>query len=326
MKILVIRLGAMGDLIHVSPSLSHLKNQQPDIQIDFLTSPLYEELAGCFTGVSHVHTWDKSWQSLFALGKQLDKQHYDTVINLHPSFKTWALVQLINPKQQAVYKKEKLAVTGQAQRGMERRHAVRDFYEPFKTSFPLEENPVLLPHLPLADIQANTQTESNCIGIIPGVGGKRGNRAWLPEHYKTLIEKILADKPGTRIILFGGPDETALADQLAAINPQRIENTCGKGSIVETAQRMKRCSVIIGGDTGPLHLAAAVAVPIIQLFGPTSVQRTGAISTAPVTTLTPNNALDCWPCELPTCPLTGNDNLACMKQITVETVLQTLIC
>lgn len=322
MKILVIRLGAMGDLLHVSPSLAVVKKMLPETEIDFLTTPLYADLIRRFTGVNRVFSWNKSWGSLFSLGKELSARHYDATINLHPSLKTMALTQLAGAKKQTVYQKEKLTLRGQDQRPLARRHAVRDFYEPFRTLLALPDDPP--PLLPTLHLNPSPQkSPTPLVGLIPGVGGKRGNRAWFPEQYTALIKKTLGETPA-RFVLIGGPDEALLAHELAKIDPARIENTCGQGDILQTAHRLAQCHVVVGGDTGPLHLATAVGTPVIGLFGPTSLKRTGPVGPMRGETLLPQDDLPCWPCELPTCPLTGNDHLICMKQITPDSVFAAL--
>lgn len=315
-KLLVIRLGAMGDLIHMSPSLRAVK-EHCQIEVHLITLPVYQPLVETFGVLDKTRgdkTWgfDKRWKGLFQLAGELRAEHFDAAVNLHPSLKTRLLLTLAGISPVSIYQKEKLAITGERQRGIPRLHAAEDFYRPFQRLLDLPGQPDLTPALSLSGPAAVDR-----IGIIPGVGGKRGNRAWPVENYRTLIQTLLASQPGLKILLFGGPDEAGLAEALA--DYPEVENHCGAHNILATARLMQTCRVMVGGDTGPLHLAAALGIPVIGLFGPTSTRRTGPLGRQ-TDVLTPDGALACWPCELPTCPLTGGDHLACMKQITVDTV------
>ncbi len=318
-KLLVIRLGAMGDLLHMSASLSVLSQQRPEVEIHVLTAPMYRELVASFPGVHTVWTYDKRkpWQELRRLVGELRQNGVDQVINLHPSLKIGLLVLGMRPARQQVYRKEKLSVRGSAQRGVDRRHAVMDFFQPFQAMFQLEALPMLRPVLP---VQADRQ---DWVGFIPGVGAKRGNRAWGLSQYQQLIAQLLVCT-SSRIVLIGGPDEAQWAEQL--VQDPRVENHCGRHTILETARLLATCRLVVGGDTGPLHLAAAVGVPMVSIYGPTSLDRTGPVGAKPfeeqpMISLTPPEPLTCWPCERVTCPLTGDQYLACMNQITVDHVL-----
>jgi ADP-heptose:LPS heptosyltransferase len=99
--ILVVRFGAMGDLLHVSPSIAALKESNPEVRVHFLTSPLYGELVGTFSGVDRVWTFDKKTglPGLFQLAQALKEAcpQLDSLINLHPSLRTFLLTMLLQP-------------------------------------------------------------------------------------------------------------------------------------------------------------------------------------------------------------------------------------
>ncbi|HEY9746146.1 MAG TPA: glycosyltransferase family 9 protein [Oculatellaceae cyanobacterium] len=323
-RILVIRLGALGDLIHASAAWDEVQRQCPDAEIHLLTSPIYLKLADLMPNVQKIWTWDKraGLGTLFSLAIKLRKERYEAVVNLHPSFKTWLLTQLALPKKQAWYRKQKFWKKGLALRQLERRHATVDFYEPFRRLLKLPYAQKLTPVLRLPDgIERPKSSQERWIGLIPGVGAKRGNRAWLPESYRELIQSLLSVS-GTRILVFGGPDEQQLADAILEGFPSAcVENHCGVHDVLGTARLMARCDMVIGGDTGPLHLAAAVGARLISIYGPTSLNRTGPLGVQLGVSLVPPDELKCWPCERANCPLSGDAHLACMRRISVEQVL-----
>jgi len=322
-KLLVIRFGAMGDLLHVSPALAAMKTASPSTEIHVLTAPLYEPLVSGLSGVSQVWTWDKAtgWPGLWALAVQLRPERFDGLVNLHPSLRTWLFSRLVGARRQVVYHKEKLAVRGQAQRALSRLHATSDLARPFQQLFP-SMGELLPPQLSVTGQPGPNRR----IGLIPGVGRHRSNRAWPETFWKELIPALLAVDATVEIVLLGGPEEVALTERLLKQCPEsdqpRLSVACGSQSIEATACLMAGCDLLIGGDTGPLHLAAAVGVPVVGLFGPTNSQRTGPQGKNPLNTvLTPPDELACWPCEQPTCPLSGEEELACMRSIPVEWVV-----
>jgi len=307
MKILVIRFGAMGDLIHVSPSLLAL----PNAELHVLTSPAYADLIRALAPVQKVWTWEKSQglSALFAMAFEMRGERFDWVINLHPSLKTNVLCRVLTT-QTATYRKEKPTEFGVRQRSLKRLHAVEDFYRVFQLALglPAKDKATLIPQL-----KTNRKT-SGTIGIIPGVGAHRPNRAWPLTSWRLLIQSLLAEDSTRRIVLIGGQDDHALAEQLVQ---DRVENHCGQHAILETAELLGSCDWVIGGDTGPLHLAVATGVPVLGLYAPTSVNRTGPLGNT--RTVCPPEILGCWPCEKPTC-----ENKNCMADILVETVLENI--
>lgn len=326
-KILVIRFGAMGDLIHVSPSLNALKSANPEAEIHFLTSPVYKDLLETIPSIHSVWCYDKKtgYGNLFTLARALNQEEFDMAINLHPSFRTQFLLFFMNPKDVVSYQKEKLNTKGKQQRALTRKHAIEDFYGSFQEAFHLPDatTETLIP-----DDNTLDSAKRPVVGIIPGVGSKRGNRAWIPDYYVDLIQKIHQKHPEYHIRLFGGADEAALATNIIEESIQKtpelqekLESQCGTLSILETKDALAECSVIIGGDTGPIHLASLAGCNIIGIYGPTSIQRTGPVSHGSVETLLPKEHLSCWPCELPECPLKGEEYLVCMKQISSDDVM-----
>lgn len=337
-RLLVIRWGALGDLIHASASVQTVKQAYPELEVHWLTSPAYQDLVASFAGVDQVWTWEKRqglW-GLWRLAGQFRQLGVDAVINLHPSLKSILFSTLVMPRSSAVYHKEKLRSKGQAQRTKRRRHAASDFYQPFQRLLPSLPDPI--PGVPAVRSAQKTDAVPAkpdgvvWVGLIPGVGAKRSNRAWEKVAYVGLIEKLLANNPEIQVLLVGGPDETALAQQILdglgkvpeGIGP-RVQNHCGRYDILGTASLLAQCDVVVGGDTGPMHLAAATGVPVVGIYGPTAVARTGPLAHGASRMLTPPEALACWPCEQAECPYTSEQHLACMRQISVEQVQSAIL-
>lgn len=336
-RLLMIRWGALGDLIHASASVQAVRQAYPDLEVHWLTSPAYRALVASFAGVDQVWTWEKG-QGLRALGQlagRFRKLGMDGVINLHPSLKSILFTALVMPRFRAVavYHKEKLRSKGQAQRAIPRRHAASDFYQPFRRLLPtLPDRLPAVPSLPssvLGQTAVPVKPDGAVwVGLIPGVGAKRSNRAWAVPAYVRLIEKLLGQNVALQVLLVGGPDEGALVQQILdeltkalGYNDPRVQNHCGRHDILGTASVLAQCDVVVGGDTGPMHLAAATGVPVVGIYGPTALARTGPLAHGASRMITPPDGLACWPCEQADCPYTDDERqLACMRQISVAQV------
>jgi heptosyltransferase I len=337
-KILVIRLGALGDLVHVSAALNAIKQHYPDTEIHFLSRSMYQDLVAMMPMVTQFWAWpDKpTIQTLFSLAQNLRKVGIDGVVNLHPSLKTF-FVSFVMAKPTTIYRKEKCQVFGEEQRKIPRLHAVEDFFRPFQKLFHLK---TILPNelIPELSLLQNDpiQEFKRCsfrLGVVPAVGGKRGNRAWPVENWTRLLTELFQSNSDLEVYFFGGRDdreeaqcfiESLLGSGNEQIHVNQLKNHCGQWDIPGTATLMKECDWVISGDTGPLHLAAAVNIPVIGLFGPTSVDRTGPRGRNQTLILTPSVDNPYWPCEMPTCFSHSPDTQACMRSLSVEHVLELL--
>jgi lipopolysaccharide heptosyltransferase II len=114
------------------------------------------------------------------------------------------------------------------------------------------------------------------IALLPGGGANPGMtlaaKRWPVERYRELARRLVVEL-GARVLLVGGPEDAALNEQLMeglALPAGSILNLAGRTSFGELAAQFEQCALFIGNDSSPMHLAAAVGIPVIALFGPTS--------------------------------------------------------
>jgi ADP-heptose:LPS heptosyltransferase len=106
--------------------------------------------------------------------------------------------------------------------------------------------------------------------------------------------------PDERFILFGTPGDRAVASAISSgLDPARVSNLAGRTGLLEFAARLAQCRLLVSNDTGGMHLANALGVPLVALFGPTNPIRTGPVFSSPYRILQP-----------PGCPPTGGGSLA----------------
>jgi len=139
------------------------------------------------------------------------------------------------------------------------------------------------------------------IGLIPGSENLPAKR-WPVEHWRALIEAL----PAENFVIFGTPNDAPIAAAVAAgFPPSRVENAAGRTDLATFARRLQDCRLLVTNDTGGLHLANALGVPLVALFGPTNPLRTGPIFGAPAGQSAQVSIL-----QPPGCPATGGGLLA----------------
>jgi heptosyltransferase-2 len=150
------------------------------------------------------------------------------------------------------------------------------------------------------------------IGIFPGASYGPA-KMWGAEKFRMLAEKIV--KTGkAKILVFGGNKEKELGE-IIQNKTDGIINLCGKTTARELMALIKKCNVFITNDTGPMHIASALNVPVIAIFGPTNPDRTSPLGSSAII----KKEVKCAPCKYRICPL---KNHKCMESISVEEVFE----
>jgi len=149
------------------------------------------------------------------------------------------------------------------------------------------------------------------VGICPGASFGPAKR-WLPDHFAKLADRLI-DALGADVLIFGSPAESALAEKVA----QPMEHTpvlvAGKTTLREFMALLAQCRLVVTNDSGPMHLAAALHLPLLAIFGSTNERATGPIGHH-VRIL--KHPVECSPCGLRECPI----DFRCMTGVSVDTV------
>ncbi len=152
-------------------------------------------------------------------------------------------------------------------------------------------------------------------------GASKVPRAWHPDRFAAVAAR-LADNPAARFVLIGGTADRALFDTVAgALPPTRVLRT-GEIPLTVSAAILARCHLFIGNDSGPMHLAAALGVPTVALFGPGSPRRTAPRGRGPVIAL--SRDYPCSPCRqdfFRECPPAPSGRPFCLEEIRVDEVV-----
>lgn len=317
-KILIIRTGAIGDVVHTTSLFRAIKKSNPDTEIHYLTSKLIAPLLICDPDLNKVISVNEKL-SLFSdytkeLAKNLKKEHYDLAINLQPSLKVKFLLFLSGIRKQLIYRKTFKV------------HAVKNFWQTGLKAFPkLQEEKELKLYLPseaIDNAKAKVKDLKRPLTVINagGVFSKRQGRTYPINKWIELGEKII-EKTGGTIILNGAEEDKKILSDLNKI-PNCV-NFIGELSLVESCAVISQADLMISGDSGPLHIATALGVKSIGLYGSMPADRTGCYCNG-INVISDKN---CVPCNRRKCRfLKKSKNLfaPCMEEINTETIINTI--
>jgi heptosyltransferase-2/heptosyltransferase-3 len=160
--------------------------------------------------------------------------------------------------------------------------------------------------------------QARFVVVHPGTGGP--DKHWLPDRWSNVADALLGQTTGLSVVLTGGPGEEALVAEVAARMHARPFTLAGQTSLGQLAALLERATLVLGVDSGPLHLAVAVGTPTIHLFGPSDAARFGPWGD-PQRHVIVRAGLWCSPCGVfAACPR-GLAIAECMEQISVAHVV-----
>jgi len=165
-----------------------------------------------------------------------------------------------------------------------------------------------------ARLLAEARLEGNgpLIALAPGESARRPYKSWSGAGFAA-VAAALREEVGARLLVVGSGRDRPLGEEIGVGAGGGVANLAGLTTPSELAAVLARCDALLGIDSGPMHLAAAMGCPVVGLFGPTDPARTGPQGRGHKIIF---HRQPCWPCMTPTC-----QDRPCMKAITVEEVL-----
>ncbi|HET9269882.1 MAG TPA: glycosyltransferase family 9 protein [Vicinamibacterales bacterium] len=281
-RFLIVRLGSLGDIIHAIPAAAALRAALPSAVIDWAVDPRYVDLIKMVTAVNNPVPLDPraGMIRLFATMSELRRRKYKVAIDFQGLIKSATIARLAGAKR----------VLGFPQAHV-REQAARAFYtdspETVRAAHVVYKNLELVaalgidvgePAFPLnVPKTAAVQDVEARFGGAPfaliNPGAAWPNKRWPPERYGGVAAAI-RERFGWPSLVLWGPKEQALAETVVqASNGAAV--LAPPTSIVDLFGIAKAARIAVSGDTGPLHIAAAVGTPVVALFGPTRADRNG---------------------------------------------------
>jgi ADP-heptose:LPS heptosyltransferase len=265
MKFLIIRFSSIGDIVLTTPVVRCLKKQLVTAEVHYLTKSAFRPILEANPYIDRVHCLG---EDLGAVIDALRSEDFDYVIDLHHNLRTWKVKKGLG-KQSFSFNKlniEKWWYTNFKWNRMPDRHIV-DRYMDTLAAFGIKNDGAGLDYfIPAADelkpTDIPTSHQAGYVGLVIGaaLATKR-----LPFHK---LQEI-CEQARHPLILLGGPEDVEVAERLAAIDPIKIYNACGKFNLNESAGLVRQARLIVTHDTGLMHIAAAFKRPILSVWGNT---------------------------------------------------------
>jgi heptosyltransferase-2 len=331
-KILISLPNWLGDIVMSLPTIKAMRWLFPESHISVLVRSNFASLFKYNHDINEVIVYQrgeklKKFISGWKIAKTIREKNFDTALILPRSFNSALIPFLSKIPRRIGYAADtrSILLTNPIQRKKEllTQHRVyyflnllNDFGKSVVMSAPI--------------IKTGKEEEKWADGLLkPALGGHLASRTfwigfnagatygeakcWFPERYAELGRKLI-DKFNAYILLFGSKAETQTNVEISKKLPkERVLDISGQTDIIQLATLLKRCRFLVTNDTGPMHVAAAVAKPVVAVFGPTDY-----VTTAPFGSnhIIIRKEVACSPCLERTCP---TDN-RCMKAVTVDDV------
>ena len=154
------------------------------------------------------------------------------------------------------------------------------------------------------------------IGLCPGAEYGPAKR-WLPERFAEAAAKITAQS-SAQWILLGTKNDAVIGEQIAAAIGDHCVNRIGQTTLGQLIDELRQCSLLLTNDSGTMHLAALLGVPVVSVFGSTEPRLTAPLGNGHVIL---RHQVECSPCFLRECPI----DFRCMKAVTVQEVVDAVM-
>jgi lipopolysaccharide heptosyltransferase II len=328
LKILILKPSSLGDVIQALPVLRLIRKQLPKAEvywwIEKSLAPLLEgdpDLAGVVLFDRKGWAKPRNWGTLLDTIQWMRRQNFDWVIDLQSLLRSGAfgwlakgnlLVGLDERREGA-----RMFFDLAARRASWGTHAV-DWYlsvlpllgVPFSRDFEwIPKREAVIRRL---DEQWGLHRDR---WILLQPGARWEDKRWPTQHFAALGKQLIRDYPGHRMAILGGAADAHLGQEIAVACGERCLDLAGKLNLQEMIEWIRAGDLMVTNDTGPMHVAAALGVPVVGLFGPTEPRRTGPYGQLPNTA---RLELPCVPCMKSRCR--NPRYMECLQELRPERV------
>jgi heptosyltransferase-2 len=307
-NILIRATNWVGDAVMSLPALRAIRERFPKARITILAKPSVADL--CLADEVILYQGTSYWR----IARELRARNFDCAILLQNAFEAAWIAWLARIPTRIGYNRDG--------RGFLLTHAIK---VPEPGEIPRHQRFYYLELLRRAgfidklpeceSIQLpRTTNPKKVIGVSPGAA-YGGAKRWLPERFAEAASK-LAEARGASIALFGSQSERALCDQIAQlINGPAVTNHAGQTTLAQFTDLASACELFLTNDSGAMHIASALGVPTVAIFGATDHIATGPTGAGARVVREP---VECSPCLLRECPIDHR----CMTRVTTQRVVE----
>ena len=331
-RILIVKTSSIGDVTHALPIVSLLKRAHPTVQIGWVVRSKSSSVLEGNPDVDWIHIISDKTRTndLTPLRNELRRHNYQCALDMQGLFMSGLITFMSgapvrigldrNREGNKVFLTHPI-IPGQVGRKLGDRHAI-DVLLGFVRAWGVEDIPADLPaqsYLGSAFAGAVNEEMRDLVGprIALNIGASTKYKQWPLNYWVDLAGQLITE--GCSVVFIGDSHDARnvrpIIDELSAsgvlsAQSQQCADFSGRTSLGKLAAVLENCSVAVSGDTGPLHLASAVGLPVVALFGSTSPLRTGPYGRKHIVL---DMHLPCSPCyRKPTC----DGRVDCMKAIT----------
>ena len=337
----------VGDSVMVIPALREIRKVFPTTIITALVLPWVRDIYKISPWVDEVLIYDRDGKHAgisrrLRLVRTIAKRKFDAALLLQNAFEAALLARLARIPIRAGYKRDGrgwLLTHGVlVDQSITKLHQIFYYWDLVDQLFrkkriglEISKNPVKIQKiynnsLPLKNDLLKTGHQilhnegisfnGKLVGINPGASFGSAKR-WLTNRYAEVLDRLIKEQ-NAEIVIFGSSSELTIANEICQFMKYRPVILSGRTSLSHLMALISFCQLLITNDSGPMHLASALQVPTLALFGSTNEITTGPLNPLSVVL---NKKVECSPCLLRECPIDHH----CMTEITIEEVYQKAI-
>ena len=329
-NILVIKLSAIGDVIHAIPAIHALKEYRPSAHISWVVEPAARDIVAMCSDVDEIIVFPKKelktrqgfLRHFIPFRRLLQKHHYDVSMDLQGLFKSAAIAFFVRAHQKigTGFMREGASLISRPIRGAHMDgHIVEQNLDVVRALGCPADKAVFPFCISAQDVQSAEKKRLAVCGqntryapLI--VGASRANKRWPTTFFARLADQ-LRGRGIMPILVGGGADDVRRAEEIQQAANAPVASLVEQTSLPELAALFRGAAVVIGGDTGPTHLSDALDVPTLMMMGSWPPTRNGLYRQ-------PENVIEiersCRRCMKRICPL----GLDCLADITPDRVME----
>ena len=340
-KILIIRLSAIGDVVHVLPALRLLRSHFPESKIAWLVEDKASDILTGHPDIDEVVIFPrKKWQrdilkinktlnalsDIISFYKRLRSEHYDLIIDFQGNLKSGIMNLITGPGKRVGfgkgYCKEFNYLTTQYQAFPSEKTMHRIDKNLFLLKELGVENGFQRPKLPVFRpdkkyiskfVKTDTNPSFPIIIIHPGTSKFGSYKQWSPLNYALLADMIL-ETYEANVVFTWGPYEFSVVKEIVGNMKHKALPACETRTIKQLIELIRHARLFIGGDTGPLHIASILDIPVVGIYGPKDPEIYGPYNDKAIII---KKDVPCSPCRKRTC-----GDPICMSSILPEDVFR----
>ncbi|MEM0896942.1 MAG: lipopolysaccharide heptosyltransferase II [Verrucomicrobiota bacterium] len=302
----------LGDACMAVPAARAIKHGRPDLKLTVLCNANLKEMWETIPEVDVVLTRVKK-ESPFRVARTLKAEGpFDVALLLPNSVRSALEVWLAGIPKRIGYAGHRRRwmlnqiIPEPKNEGPPRHHAERYIHMAKRIGADMGAVPRESPKTPQGWGYAPRQRLGICAGAEYGPA-----KRWFPERFAEAAKRVKAQLPGCELVLFGGPKDVEIGAEISRMLEGDCRNLSGKTTMRELIDELHQCTALLTNDTGTMHLAAALGVPTISIFGSTEPAWTAPAGSNHRIL---RHHVECSPCFLRECPM----DMRCMKAVEVE--------